>query len=171
MFIDVVSYFKWSILSSAIQHVLCLKWYLPREGYFPPNLMWMWLPDLEISLPTHQYTSFDFDNNLLKIHPIWAPSSLMKTHYRYSPAKCYARLSQVIAHSLVMDHAPCITTGSAIRIVQGSEHAVILSHINPPLFVILLTIWVVNSMNKFSRNATQILLHLSGSWKNVWKQM
>ena len=45
-----------------------------------------------------------------------------------SQAKCYTTLNQVTAHSLVMDTASYIRTGSSIRIVQGSEHAVILIH-------------------------------------------
>ena len=46
------------------------------------------------------------------------------------------KIEQVTAHwadSLVMDYAPCITTGSAIRIVQGSEHAVIFTHLKTSL--------------------------------------
>ena len=49
-----------------------------------------------------------------------------------SPAKCYARLNRVSAHSSVMDHASCITTRSStrsIRIIQGSEHAVIFNQL------------------------------------------
>ena len=41
----------------------------------------------------------------------------------YSPAKCYAIVIQVTADSIAMDHATCITTGSTIGIVQGSEDA------------------------------------------------
>ena len=43
----------------------------------------------------------------------WSKKTFFVLCY-YSPAKCYARLGQVTVHSLVMDHAPCIITRSAI---------------------------------------------------------
>ena len=48
-------------------------------------------------------------------------SLLPSSSIDYSPAKRYARLNRVTEHSLVIDHAPCITTRSTIRIGESSD--------------------------------------------------